>query len=226
MLELYFHPLASYCHKVLIALFENDTPFERRIVDQLDERSRAAFEAIWPVGMLPLLRDGDRTIPETSILVAYLDRKYPGPVALLARDPELALDVRLWDRFFDLYVQTPSGRIVRDRLRPEEHRDALGVAEARRQLDTAYRVLEERLPEPWAAGGSFSLADCAAAPALFYAEAIHPFAARHPRLAAYYHRLCERPSVARTIDQARPWLHRFPFASDLPDRYRPVTRAG
>lgn len=221
MLEFYFHPLASYCHKVLIALYENGTPFEPRLVDLLDDQSRASFEALWPVGKMPLLRDGTRTVPETSIILEYLDRHHPGPTPLVPADPERALEARLWDRFFDLYVHTPMQRIVLDRICPEEKRHPHGVAEARKQLDTAYRLLEERLAGPWAAGDQFTIADCAAAPPLFYVEAIHPYAARHPRLAAYFERLYERPSVRRTIDEARPYLHMFPFADDLPARFRP-----
>jgi glutathione S-transferase len=220
MLEFYFHPLASYCHKVLIALFENDTPFEGRIVDLLDDESRAAFQAMWPVGKMPVLRDGARTVAESSIIVEYLDQFHRGAAALVPADPQRALDVRLWDRFFDLYVHAPLQKIVGDRIRAEAHRDPHGVDEARRQLESAYRFLDERLPEPWAAGATFSLADCAAAPPLFYLQAVQPFDA-HSRLAAYFHRLCERPSVRRTIDQARPYMHMFPFASDLPARFRP-----
>ena len=220
MLTLYFHPLASYCHKVLIALYENGTPFEGQIVDLLDEASKADFQAIWPVGKMPILRDGARTIPETSVIVEYLDRHHPGRAPLIPADPERALDVRLWDRFFDLYVHTPMQKIVADRLRPEAQRDPLGVEQARELLDTAYGLLERRLGDAWVAGPSFSLADCAAAPTLFYLQAIHPYAPRHPRLAAYFERLYARPSVRRAIDEARPYLHMFPFVESLPARFR------
>jgi len=222
-LVLYFHPLASFCHKVLIALYENETPFEPRTVDLLDQESRAVFFRLWPVGKMPVLRDEarGRTVPETSIIIEYLDQHYPGARPLLAADPVVRLDERLWDRFYDLYVQGPMQKIVGDHLRPEGERDPVGVADARASLKDAYAMIERQMAgQTWAAGEAFGLADCAAAPALFYAGIVEPFAATHPNVAAYFDRLIERPSVARVIAEARPHFPMFPFHAAIPARFR------
>lgn len=223
-LVLYGHPLASFCHKVLIALYENGTPFENRIVDLADEGSRADFFRLWPVGKMPLLRDEalDRTIPETSIIIEYLDRHYPGPVRLLPQDIDDALQVRLWDRVFDLYVQTPMQKIVGDLLRPDGSKDPHGVEEARATLHMAYDMIERQLSDqPWIIGSAFTMADCAAAPALFYAETLVPFAdGGQPRLKAYYDHLLARPSFARVLQEARPYFRFYPYRDRLPARFR------
>jgi glutathione S-transferase len=221
-LTLYYHPLASFCHKVLIALYENETPFKGVIVDLADEASSAEMLSFWPVGKIPVLRDERReqTVPETSIIIEYLIRHYPGPVPLLPDDPELALQARLWDRFFDLYVATPMAKIVTDRLRPSGHNDAFGVEDAKQALMRAYALAERQLEgRVWAIGDSFSIADCAAAPALFYADIVLPFSADHPSMAAYFNRLVERPSFARTLEEARPYFHMFPLRDDIPARF-------
>jgi glutathione S-transferase len=220
-LILYYHPLASFCHKVLVALFENGTPFEARFVDLADAADGAMLRAAWPVGKIPVLRDGDRVVPETSIIIEYLDRHHPGPTPLLPRDPGLALEARLMDRFFDLYVSVPMQTIVGDRLRPAGQKDPTGVAAAEDTLRTAYALAEQRLAgRTWAAGEAFGLADCSAAPALFYAGMLVPFAPAHPRLAAYFERLVERPSFARVLVEARPYLDNFPFRERIPARFR------
>jgi glutathione S-transferase len=222
-LELFYHPLASFCHKVLIALYENDTPFVPLQVDLLDAASSAAFFALWPVGKMPVLRDGnsERVIPETTIILEYLDRRYPGAAPLIPLDPERALEARLWDRFFDCYVQVPMQKIVGDRLRAEHERDPRGVADARASLRAAYDALEPRMKErQWAAGDTFSIADCAAAPALFYADVLEPFASSHPHVAAYFERLLARPSFARVLVEARPYFQYFPYVEALPERFR------
>lgn len=221
-LELFYHPLASYCHKVLIGLYESATPFVPKQVDLLDDASRASFFALWPVGKMPVLRDGNtgRVIPETSIILEYLDVHYPGARRLLPEDPELALEARLWDRFFDLYVHAPMQRIVADRLRGEGERDAKGVGEARASLRAAYDVLESRRRDrEWAVGDSFGFADCAAAPALFYASIVEPFGDSRPALAAYFERLVARPSYARVLAEARPYFELFPFREAVPRRF-------
>lgn len=221
-LELFYHPLASYCHKVLIGLYESATPFVPKQVDLLDDASRASFFALWPVGKMPVLRDGNtgRVIPETSIILEYLDRHYPGPRPLLPDDPELALEARLWDRFFDLYVHAPMQRIVADRLRAEGERDTRAVGEARASLRTAYDVLEPRMRDrEWAVGSAFGFADCAAAPALFYAAIVEPFDAERPALSAYFERLVTRPSYARVLAEARPYFELFPFREAVPRRF-------
>jgi glutathione S-transferase len=222
-LTLYYHPLASFCHKVLIALYENATPFRPVIVDLADDASSAEMLSYWPVGKFPVLRDDARgqTVPETSIIIEYLDDHHPGPAPMLPADRELAREARLWDRFFDLYVMTPMSKIVTDRLRPAGRGDAIGVEEARRMLDRAYDLAEQRLAgRTWAIGDHFSLADCAAAPALFYADIAHPFAADHPHLAAYFERLVARPSFARCLLEARPYFVSFPLRDRMPARFR------
>lgn len=221
-LALYQHPLASFCHKVLIALYENDTPFEKRQVDLMNDESSARFLDIWPVGKMPVLRDEkrDKTIPETTIIIEYLDRYYPGSKPLLPKDEDDRLDVRLWDRFYDLYVQGPMQKIVIDRLRPEEERDHRGVAEARANLKTAYAMIEKQVADKtWATGEDFGMADCAAAPALFYAGILEPFADSHPQAAAYFERLLQRPSFKRVLKEAQPYFPHFPFVDAMPARF-------
>jgi glutathione S-transferase len=221
-LTLYYHPLASFCHKVLIALYEAETPFTPHLVDLMAADARARFLDLWPVGKIPVLRDEarDRTVPETTIIIEYLDRHYPGQRRLLPEDDEARLEARLWDRFFDGYVHAPMQAIVGDRLRPEEARDPTGVANARATLAVAYGMIEERMAKrTWAVGEDFSLADCAAAPALFYAGIIAPFPAGHAFLAAYFERLAARPSFARVLAEARPYFPMFPFKDDMPARF-------
>ena len=221
-LTLYYHPLASYCWKVLIALYENDTPFAGRIVNFGEERSRAEFLALWPVGKFPVLRDErrGRTLPETTIIIEYLDEHYPGAQPLLPREPEPRLEARLWDRLFDLYVHAPMQKLVSDHMRAEGERDARGVAEARATLATAYELIARQVSgRSWAGGGAFTIADCAAAPALFYAGIVLPFAHTHPPLAGYFERLVQRPAVARVIAEARPYFPLFPFRDSIPRRF-------
>jgi glutathione S-transferase len=221
-LTLYYHPLASFCHKVLIALYENRTPFEGRVVDLALDASAAEMLSFWPVGKIPVLRDErrKRTIPETSIIIEYLAQHYPGPVPLLPADPEIALEARLWDRFFDLYVSVPMQKIVADRLRPSGQKDSTGVSEAEDMLRRAYALAERRLESRvWAVGDAFGMADCAAAPALFYADIVLPFSATCPALAAYFGRLLDRGSFARALDEARPYFRLFPFYDDMPARF-------
>nr|WP_205520913.1 glutathione S-transferase family protein [Propylenella binzhouense] len=221
-MTLYQHPLASFCHKVLIALYENRTPFRAVTVDFADPGAAAAHFGRWPVGKIPVLHDsrGDRTIPETSIIIEYLQAHHPGPAPMLPDDAEARLEVRLWDRFFDLYVAAPMQKIVGDRLRPEGGRDATGVGEAHAMLDAAYGMLEARLAgRSWAAGGGFSLADCAAAPALFFATIVHPAAAEQRNLRAYVERLLDRPSFGRVLAEARPYFDLFPYRDAMPAGY-------
>ena len=221
-LALYLHPLASFCHKVLIALYENETPFIGHVVDLADENASAGFLDMWPVGKIPVLRDedADRIVPETTIIIEYLDQNHPGPRPLFPRDGPARLDARLWDRFFDLHVQVPMQKIVTDRLRPDGEHDRRGVADARGALGTAYDMIERQVAErTWAIGDTFSVADCAAAPALFYAGIVVPFAETHPHVAAYFERLLERPSFRRVIAEARPYFQLFPFREALPARF-------
>ncbi|CAN5303733.1 glutathione S-transferase family protein [soil metagenome] len=213
-LTLHMHPLASFCWKVLIALYENDTPFEAHLVDLGDAEAAAAFKALWPTAKMPLLVDAarDRIVPETSIIIEYLDTTYPGPVRFIPQDTDAALRARLLDRLFDLYVQEPMQKIVGDRIRPAGAQDPHGVAHARSQLAMAYDLLETELAgRTWAAGESFSLADCAAAPALFYADKVAPLTGR-PTVRAYLDRLLARPSFRRVLQEAEPYFAMFPSA--------------
>ncbi len=217
-LVLHFHPLSSYCHKVLIGLYERGTPFEARVVD-LSESAGGEFKALWPTAKIPLLVDGDRAVPETSIQLEYLDAHYPGP-PMLPADPEARLEARLWDRLFDQYVMTPMQKIVADRLRADGEKDPRGVENAREMLAMAYDLIDGHMAgRTWAAGEAFSLADCAAAPALFYAGIIAPWGEEQRALGAYFERLVARPSVARTLSEARPFFDYFPYRELMPARF-------
>jgi glutathione S-transferase len=221
-LTLYYHPLASFCHKVLIALYESGTPFTAQIVNLMDRDERAGHLELWPVGKIPVLRDDrrDRTIPETSIMIEYLHQYYPGATPLFPASEAERLAARLWDRFYDCYVQVPMSKIVTDRLRAEGERDGRGVADARAALATAYGMIERQMANrTWAIGDAFSIADCAAAPALFYAGIVVPFAETHPHVAAYFERLLERASFKRVLDEARPYFPSFPYKEAMPARF-------
>jgi glutathione S-transferase len=212
-LELYFHPFASFCQKVLVAFYENDTRFEPHVVDLADETSSADFKRIWPIGKFPVLRDGmrDRTIPESSIIIEYLALHYPGKTQLVPIDADLAWQTRMRDRFYDLYVNVPMQKIVTDRLRPSGNNDPHGVEEAKALLQVAYGLIEKEMQsKTWAMGDAFSMADCAAAPALFYANEVMPFGDAHKNLAGYFGRLMQRPSFARVVEEARPYRALFP----------------
>jgi glutathione S-transferase len=216
-LKLYAHPFSSYCQKVLIALYENGTPFEFRMLAPGDEQATAELEALWPLKRFPVLVDGGRTFVEATIIIEHLVLEHPGPVRLIPEDARAALDVRLMDRFFDNYVSTPQQKIVFDSIRAVEHRDPYGVAEARTMLETAYRWLDQAMAgRKWAVGDDFSLADCAAAPALFYADWSHPIDEAFANVRAYRRRLLTRPSFARAVEEARPYRPLFPLGA--PDR--------
>jgi len=216
-LRLYAHPFSSYCQKVLIALYENETPFELRLLAPDDERIAAEHATLWPLRRMPVLEDDGRAVVESSIIIEHLGLHYPGPVRLLPADARAALEVRTMDRIFDNYVSTPMQKIVGDRLRAAKDRDPHGVSEARLALDAAYRWLDAAMKgREWAAGDAFSLADCAAAPALFYADWAHPIAVALSNVRAYRRRLLARPSFARAVDEARPYRPLFPLGA--PDR--------
>ena len=208
-LTLYAHPFAAYCWKALIALYENATPFTYRVV--ADSRDWAELEALWPMRKFPLLKDGEATIVESSIIVEYLMLHHPGATRMIPVNDDAALAVRFMDRFFDNYVMNPMQAIVADRLRPESERDPKGVVEARKTLDAAFGWLEGQLtPQAWVSGNTFSLADCSAAPALFYADWVHPITDRFPRVLEYRGRVLAWPAVARVVEEARPFRRFFP----------------
>jgi glutathione S-transferase len=212
-LTLHFHPLSSFCWKALIALYENDTPFTPDSVNLGDEAERAALLKLWPIGKFPVLRDDarDRTIPETSIIIEYLDRFYPGRTSFIPADPDQAWQTRLRDRFYDCYVHLSMQKIVGDRLRPESARDPHGVEEARARLRSCYDIIDRQMPAShWAMGDAFGLADCAAMPALFYAGKLEPLGKKHNNVTAYLERLKARPSVARVLAEAEPYFNLFP----------------
>ncbi|MBD0414333.1 glutathione S-transferase family protein [Oryzicola mucosus] len=214
VLRLYSHPLSSFSHKVLIPLYENDTPFEPIVVDFGDPASLAAFKAVWPMGKMPALVDTDRgeTVAESSIVIEYLDRHHRGAVRFLPDDPDLARKARFWDRFFDFHVHILMQQIVGDRLRPEGKSDPTGVEKARRLLRDAYGVIETRMAgRTWAMGDTFGIADCSAAPALFYADTAEPIGDQFPETKAYLLRLCARPSYRRVLKEARPYFRYFPL---------------
>jgi glutathione S-transferase len=212
-LVLHEHPFAAYCWKPLIALYELGLPFERHVVT--DEAARRELAKIWPLAKIPVLRDetADLMLPESTTIIEYLDVLASDGPGLIPADAGGALQARLWDRFHDQYIATPMQKIVGDTLRPEGGEDPGGVAEARRILDTAYPVLDTQLAHnAWTAGATFTMADCAAAPALFYTRVVHRWdEEKQPNITRYYRDLVHRPSVARVIDEARPYRDLFPM---------------
>lgn len=212
-LTLHYHPLSSFCWKALIALYENNIPFTPKLVDLGNAAERAALLKLWPIGKFPVLQDDARgeIVPESSIIIEFLDRHYPGRTRFIADDAGRALQTRLRDRFNDLYVHLPMQKIMGDRLRADGKKDPQGVEDARAQLRTSYAMIEQQMANgPWAIGDDFSLADCAAAPALFYGSMVVPFGEAEKNLAAYFARLKARPSFARVIKEAEPYFNMVP----------------
>ena len=212
---LYYHPLSSFCWKVLLALYEADIDFEPRQVNLGDPANRAAFEAVWPLAKFPVLRDNTRakTVPESSIIIDYLARTEPSAVSLVPSDPDLAMQTRLIDRLINAYIHLPFQQVVAERLRPQGQHDPFGVEQARGQIRSGYNLIAPMITGPWAMGDTFTLADCAALPALFYADYAVPLA-DWPELAAYLGRLKARPSVARVLAEAEPFFQYFPLKDD------------
>jgi glutathione S-transferase len=216
-LTLYGHPFSSYTWKALIPLYENGTPFAFVNVDPANPEAMPRLLQLWPLGKFPVLVDGDRTILESSTLIEHLQIHHPGPVRLIPADADAAIEVRMLDRIFDNHVMGQMQRRVNDSLLPPERRDAALAADVNAQLDKIYAWLDAWLEgREWAAAGQFSLADCAAAPALFYADWVHQIGAEFANLRAYRARLLARPSIARVVDEARPYRHYFPLGA--PDR--------
>ena len=214
-LTLYAHPFSSYCQKVLVALYENELPFEYRTLEA--PAAMAELKARWPFARFPLLVDSGRTVVESTIIIEHLMLQHGGRVRWLPDDPVAALEVRFLDRFFDNDVMAAMQKPVFEALKTDGARKDEAMAEARRALDLAYGWLEQRLAgRTWAAGDTLSLADCAAAPSLFYADWVHPIAAAFPTLRAYRARLLAWPAFARAVDEARPYRHYFPLGA--PDR--------
>ncbi|MEO6075917.1 MAG: glutathione S-transferase family protein [Dokdonella sp.] len=213
-LKLYAHPFSSYCQKVLIALYENDTPFESKMLDGEHPANFAEFASLWPIKKFPLLVDNERVIIEASTIIEYLGMHHPGTVTLIPTDSAQAFEVRMMDRFFDNYISTPQQKIVFDSIRTVDQRDPCGVADARAMLDTSYEWLDKVMEgREWATGENFSLADCGAAPFLFYADWTYRIDQRFSNVHAYRNRLLARPSFARAVDEARPYRDLFPLGA-------------
>jgi len=214
-LTLYFHPLSSFCQKALIALYENGTPFTPQKVDLMDEKENSAFKQIWPVGKFPVLRDekNGKTIPESTSIIEYLARHYPGSVQLVPKDADQALTVRAQDRFYDLNVHLLTQKVITDRLRPAGQNDTFGCGHTRALLQTALGIVDKDMArKTWAAGEAFTMADCAAAPSLFYYNMVlTPLAGSFDNVAAYLDRLVKRPSYARALKEAEPFLKYVPM---------------
>lgn len=216
-IRFYGHPFSSYCQKVLIPIYENDISVEWHQVDFQDSDNLAEFAALWPIQKMPVLVDNDKTIIESTIAIEYLDLYHPGPVRMIPLDPKSALEARFMDRFFDNYIAAPQMQIVFNAIRDPENRDPYGVEKSRQMLETAYGWLDEKIKDrTWATGDDFGLADCAAAPALFYADWTHPIDAKFKNVWAYRNRLIERPSFARCVEGGRPYRDFFPLGA--PDR--------
>ena len=216
-LQLFCHPFSSYTQKVLIALWADDTPFEYRMLDQDHPDNFEELKRHSPFGLFPMLLDGGRPVIESSCIIEHLQAHHPGPNVWIP-DGELGRRVRFLDRFFDLYVMSNVQKPVFDRLCPEGSRDPFGVEKARKGLHTAYDWLEANLGDgPWAAGDTFTLADCAAAPSLFYADWVEEIGPGRPRLTAYRARLLKHPAVARAVEEGRPYRAFFPLGAPVRD---------
>ena len=212
-LTLHYHPLSSFCWKALIALYENDTPFKGQIVDFGNAEQATAFRKLWPVAKFPVLRDERKnlTIPESTVIIEHLDRHYPGRTRFLSDTPDIAHQIRLTDRIYDLHLHMHMQKVVGDRLRPEGKRDPHGVEDARTRMRTTLDMLDRDMQgKTWAVGDGLTMADCAAAPALYYVNLVMPFTETHPNMAAYLDRLLRHPSIARTVQEAEPYRHMFP----------------
>ncbi len=218
-LRLYYHPLSSFCHKVLIALYENNIDFERRIIDLGDEADRAELQVIWPFCKFPVIHDHarERDVAESTAIIEYLNHYFASERSLIPADWEAAFEVRFWDRVFDNYVQRPMQQIVSDRIFSTHG----NLTNERATLETAYGVIDRHMASKiWVSDQDFSIADCAAAPALFYASTLQPFPHKFQNLIAYFDRLTKRPSFARVLEEAKPYFSMYPFADAIPQRFR------
>jgi glutathione S-transferase len=217
-LTLYYHPLSSFCHKVLVALYENDIAFDARLIDLGNTKDRAELTALWPLCKFPVIHDAERqrTVAESSIIIEYLDQFFSAHSLLIPRDFDAALQVRFWDRVVDNHIHQPVQDIVLDQILGAKG----NMGSARASIQTAYAMLDKQLASSaWAAGQHFSLADCAAAPALFYAHTLEAFSEQHLHLRVYFEKLITRPSVQRVLAEAKPYFAMYPFHSTIPARF-------
>jgi glutathione S-transferase len=218
-LTIYYHPLASYCHKVLIALHENGVDFEKRLVDLGNAEDRATLQALWPLAKFPVLHDAarDRNVPESTVIIDYLDHYFPTAHPLIPADWEAAQAVRLWDRILDNHLHDTMQDIVWDRIIGAQG----DMGRARASIQTMYTLLDRQLAQHhWVAGDAFSLADCAAAPALFFATTLETLPGGLVHATRYFRQLMERPSVTQTLEEAKPYFSMYPFADAIPARFR------
>ena len=215
-LELFAHPFSSYCQKVLIALWADGTPFAYRMLDEEHPENFAELKQRWPFGKFPLLVDDGETVAESTPIIEHLQARHPGPNRWIP-DDDRGRRVRFFDRFFDTYVMGNMQKAGLDILRPEGCKDPYGAELARAELNMAYDWLEANIDDgSWAVGDEFTLADCAAAPSLFYADWVEEIGPARPRLAGYRARLLAHPVVARAVDEGRPYRQYFPLGA--PDR--------
>ena len=213
-LKLYYHPLSSYCHKALIALYESGVPFEPVFINLGDDKERALLQSLWPVTKFPVLRDEGRgqTIAEATVIIDYLDAYHTGEQRLVPRDIDGAWQTRMWDRFFDLYLHEPMQKVVGDCLRPAGEQDPFGVSQAKDRIEQAYAIIDKEMAgKTWWLGDNFGLVDCAASPSLFYANTVFPIASSLRHLRGYFERLMTRPSYARVLEEAEPYFNMFPM---------------
>lgn len=210
--SLYYHPFSSYCQKAETAFYEKGLEFEGKIIDGPGP-VQAEFAALWPIAKFPLLVDGEHTVFEATAIIEYLDIHFPDTARLIPDDRLQAMEVRMWDRFFDNYVGYPQGRLVFAALGREVDD---GGARWKSALETAYGILDRRMrTREWAVADRFSMADCAAAPHLLYADWSHPIAEEFGNLRRYRQRLLARPSYARALDEARPYRAYFPLGAPV-----------
>ncbi|HET7843100.1 MAG TPA: glutathione S-transferase family protein [Xanthomonadales bacterium] len=217
MLEVYGHPFAAFYWKVLIALYERNVPFAFRMVDGEHPQHAETVRRLAPTGQFPVLVDGARTVVESAAIIEYLDLHHGDAPPMVPRDARAAIEARQMDGIFDDYVMAPLSRMVFNVLREPERRDAHLDAEMQAALDKAYAWLDRWMTgRTWAANDAFGIADCAAAPALFYAHWGHPIPASHAALRAYRARLLARPAIARVVAEARPYRDFFPLKGRHP----------
>lgn len=218
MVQIYGHPFAAFYWKALIALYEREVPFEFLMVDADHPENGQAISRLAPTGQFPVLVDGDRTVIESAAIIEYLDLHHGDAPPMVPADPRTAIEARQMDGIFDDYVMAPLQRMVAAVLREEARRDPHVESEVRAALDRSYAWLNRWMAgREWAANDAFGIADCAAAPALFYAHWAFPIPAARTALRDYRARLLARPSIARVVDEARPWRDFFPLKGHSPD---------